>query len=107
MKKKKNKVVVPPWKRTVLLLWKQQAVRTLVYSSVIVFAVLTPWYLMGEEKINLSQLKEYQPPKEGVDPLRYKEEREGGLRVYQKGNTLYWANDPASKRPPLPPRVHP
>lgn len=105
--KKKKTAPVPPWKKQALRLWKLQAVRTFVYSFGIVLAVLTPWYLMGEEKISVTQLREYQPPKEGVDPLRYMEEREGGLRIYQKGNQLLWANDPAGRRPPIPPKVHP
>lgn len=110
MKKKRTtkQAQVPAWKKQALKMWKKQAVRTAVYSTAVVLAILTPWYLMGEETITVSQLKEYQPPKgAAVDPLRYAEEREGGLRVYQKGNQLLWANEPTSKRPPVPPKVHP
>jgi len=107
MKKKIKPELVPAWKKNTMRLWKKQAVRTACYSFLIVMAVLTPWYLMGEETITVSQLKEYQPPKSGVDPLRYMEEREGGLRVYQRGNQLLWVNEPKSKRPEVPPKVHP
>lgn len=110
MKRKKKSVpdVTPAWKKTLTRLWKKQAVRTAAYSTAVVLAVLTPWYLLGDETITVSQLKEYQPPKgAAVDPLRYAEEREGGLRVYQKGNQLLWVNEPSSRRPPIPPKVHP
>lgn len=100
-------VPLPPWRRTLNKLWKYQGFRTFAYSFGVVMAVMTPWYLMGEDTISVTQLTEYKPPAQGVDPLRYLEEREGGLRVYQRGNTLLWANDPASKRPPIPPKAHP
>ena len=107
--KRKVKVeVVPEWKKNLTKVWKVQAVRTFVYSFSTIFLFMVPWYLMsGEEQVvNFSQLKEYQPPPTGVDPLRYKEEREGGLRVYQKGNSLLWANEPSSKRMPIQPKIH-
>ena len=108
MRKRKPKPVpVPAWKKTLSKLWKQQAFRTAVYSTVIVLCVLCPWYLMGDDTLTITQLKEYQPPSGVVDPLRYAEEREGGLRVYQRGNQLLWVNEPRSKRPPVPPKVHP
>jgi hypothetical protein len=106
-KRKVKAVVVPEWKKNLERVWKVQAFRTFVYSFSTIFMFMVPWYLMSEEKqINFSELKEYQPPTTGVDPLRYKEEREGGLRVYQKGKELYWANDPSSKRMPIQPKVH-
>ena len=106
--KRKVKVeVVPQWKKNLTKVWKVQAFRTFVYSFSTIFMFMVPWYLMsGEESITFSQLREYQPPPTGVDPLRYKEEREGGLRVYQKGNSLLWVNEPLSKRPPIPPKLH-
>lgn len=107
-KRKAKSVVIPEWKRNLNRVWKVQAFRTFVYSFSTVFLLMVPWYLMSEEKpINFTELREYQPPATGSDPLRYKEEKEGGLRVYQKGNQLFWVNEPSSKRGPIPPKVHP
>lgn len=107
-KRRVKPVEVPQWKKNLTKAWKVQAVRTFVYSFSTIFLFMVPWYLMSSEEqvVSFSQLQEYQPPPTGVDPLRYKEEREGGLRVYQKGSQLLWVNEPTSKRMPIQPKVH-
>ena len=107
-KRKAKPVVIPEWKRNLNRVWKVQAFRTFVYSFSTGFLLMVPRYLLSEEKpINFSESRENQPPATGSDPLRSKEEKEGGLRVYQKGNQLFWVNEPSSKRGPIPPKVHP